>query len=154
MTVPRFKSTIVIILLFSLISCNKSENFEFLRYETGGFGSPNYTLKIKKDRSFEIDIQDNPFNEIIDSSKIGKFYGKISEKEMKQIQKSLYKITRKGYDYNNPEFALDAGEHELYIKEENSEKVFQTSHPTENFQADIIVPFLKIAENQIKFKIE
>ena len=92
MTAPRINSTIIIILLFLLISCNK-RNFEFLRYETGGFGVPNYTLKIKKDRSFEIDIHHNPFNEVIDSSKIGKFYGKISEKEMIQIQKSIYKIT-------------------------------------------------------------
>lgn len=148
------KCPIIIILLFSFISCNNSEKFEFLRYETGGFGSPSYTLKIRKDKSFEIDIQHDPFNEVIDSSKIGKFYGNISEKEMTEIQQSIYKISRKGYDYNNPEFVLDAGNYELYIEGKNSEKVFQTRHATENFQEDIIEPFQKIAENQVNFKLE
>ncbi|QFG52658.1 hypothetical protein [Chryseobacterium sp.] len=154
MKVTCIKCVIITIFLFTLFSCEKSENFEFLRYETGGFGSPSYTFTLKKDRSFEMEIQHNPFNETIDSSKVGKFYGKIAEDEMLQIKKSLYKVTRSGYDYNNPEFILDAGIHELYIKTANSEKVFQTHHATEDFKVDIIEPFHKIAEKQVKFKIE
>jgi len=154
MKASRIKSRIIIIFLLFLFSCQKSGNFEFLRYETGGFGSPSYTFKLKKDRSFEMEIQHNPFNETIDSSKIGKFYGKISEEERLQIQKMISEVTRNGYDYNNPEFILDAGIHELYIKAEDSEKVFRTYHATENFKVDIIEPFQNIAENQVKFKIE
>ncbi|MGV4413289.1 hypothetical protein [Chryseobacterium sp. T1] len=150
----RIKSRILIIFLLFIISCQKIENFEFIRYENGGFGSPNYIFKLKKDRSFEIEIQHNPFNETIDSSKIGQFYGKISEEEMLKIQKLIHKVTRTGYDYNNPELILDAGIHQLYIKTENSEKVFQTDHATKNFKVDIIEPFQNIAENNLKFKIE
>lgn len=148
------KSRIIIIFLLFLISCQKTENFEFLRYETGGFGSPSYTFKLKKDRSFEIEIEHNPFNEIIDSSKIGKFYGKISEEEMLQIQKSIYNVTRNGYDYNNPEFVLDSGIHKLYVKTANSEKVFQTDNATKKFEDDIVEVFQKTAENQLNFKIQ
>jgi hypothetical protein len=154
MTTSPIKFQIIIILFLSLLSCQKSEDFEYLRYDTGGFGSAHYTLKLKRDRTFEIEIPHNPFNEEIDSSKIGKFYGKLSEKEMLKIQKLIYKVTRKGYDYNNPERAFDAGIHELYIKTENSDKVFHTDHATENFEVDIIKPFKHIAENQVKFKIE
>lgn len=137
-----------------LNSCSKKESFKSLTYKTGGFGVPNYHLIINEDKTFILNIDQNPLNEIIDLKKIGKFEGKISETEMFRIQTEIDKITRAGYDYNNPELILDAGNYELVINKINSIKVYQTNHATENFITDIINPLHEICEKHVKFKIE
>ena len=155
MKISSLKFILITLFLFSILySCRKNEDFKSLNYKSGGFGTNDYHLNINKTGNFSLKIEHNPLDEIVDSAKIGKFEGKLSESRMLQLQKAVAKITTKGYDYHDPELAFDAGIYEIVVNTDTSTKIFKTNHATDNFRKDIIELLDEICENDSKFKVK
>ncbi|MBT0549954.1 hypothetical protein [Riemerella anatipestifer] len=135
---------IFVIVFFIITSCAEKKEFNSLVYRSGGFGIENYHLILNHDRSFALKVEYNPLT--ADSTNVGTFKGKISPEQMEKIEKAVAKITKKGYDYNDPEFVLDAGNYEVIINIDKSIKVYNTNNATDEFYNDIITPLNQICE--------
>ncbi|REC41086.1 hypothetical protein [Chryseobacterium sp. 5_R23647] len=155
MKILSLKFILITLFLFSILySCRKNEDFKSLNYRSGGFGTNDYHLILNKNRLFSLEIEHNPLDEIVDSAKIGKFKGELSESRMLQLQKAIATITTKGYDYHDPELVFDAGIYEIVVNTDTSTKIFKTNHATDNFRKDIIELLDEICENDPKFKVK
>lgn len=155
MKILSLKFILITLFLFSILySCRKNEDFKSLNYRSGGFGTNDYHLILNKNGNFSLEIEHNPLDDIVDSAKIGKFEGKLSESRMLQIQKAVSIVSTNGYDYHNPELAFDSGIYEVGVMTTTSTKIFKTHNATNNFRKDIIELLNEVCENDPKFKVK
>lgn len=147
------KKVILILLCIIAISCEKTTKFDNLIYEAGGLGLENTHLNINNDGSYILKVKADPLelenNQTILPEKVYK--GKITNDELKQIQRGIYKIFQKDYICENPEFIITERVNKLVIREGKTSKKYIVSNTSENFHRDILNVLDKICE-KIKTK--
>lgn len=149
---PMKKSyRIIILLLISICfldACSKMEDFESFNYTGGGFGRDGYKFSLEDDSTFALNVHFDPlFNE--DTIWERNYKGKLDAQKMKIITNAVDKITKQGYDYNDPELAMDAGMYKVVYISKNSIKTFETHNATDKFRKDLIKPLDSICEDII-----
>ena len=152
-------STILILCIF--YSCNKEKEFTKIIYNNyGGFDGPVYHLLLNNNKNFTLNREliykngTTVFDFDYDSTKIGYFTGKISDEQMLEVKYGLSKISKKGYQYNNPESVSDIPHLNLTIFTENDTIIFETLHATEDFENNILKGLNKICETNKVVRIK
>lgn len=134
------KVILILLLCIIAISCEKTTKFDNLIYEVGGFGLENTLLNLNNDGSYTLKVKADPLdlgdNETILPEKVYK--GKITNDELKQIQRGIYKISQKNYNYENPEFIITERVNKLVIREGKTSKEYIVSNASEDFHRDIL----------------
>lgn len=147
------KRVILILLCIILVSCQKTTKFDNITYEVGGFGLENIHLSINDDGSYILKIRADLL-ELVDNETIlpERIYeGKITDDELKQIQRGIYKISQKDYIYENPEFVITERVNKLIIREGEISKKYIIYNASEDFHRDILKILNEICE-KIKTK--
>lgn len=148
------KKILLILLCIILISCQKTTKFDNITYEVGGFGLENIHLSINDDGSYILKIRAEDLLELVNNETIlpERIYeGKITDDELKQIQRGIYKISQKDYIYENPEFVITERVNKLIIREGEISKKYITYNASEGFHRDILKTLDEICE-KIKTK--
>jgi len=132
------------LLVFTLVlsSCKKDINFDSIKYYYAAFGSDSYSLRIKNDRTFTLEISQSPLE--TEYPKTESFSGTIDDDEMKHIQNALNHLVSKNYQYNDPKMVTDKPFVEVNITEGKSIRTYRTNNPTTEYEKDVIKFFNEI----------